>query len=132
MLENLDAEAVKREIDPQLLGVQTDETAIRLLLAQRVLPGTRFADPPPFWMGVREQFRLFLCTDDERYENVREDFRQRGREATAGLVGLLAGTIAAEIGGGILLTILVPFVALLLYTAVTIGMNAYCAGIGPA
>jgi hypothetical protein len=132
MLENLDAAAIKREIDPQLLGVQTDDTAIRLLLAQRVLPGTRFAEPPPFWTNVQEQFRLFLCTDDKRYEKVREDFRQWGRESTAGLVGLLAGTIATAIGGGVLLTALVPFVALLLYTAITIGVNAYCAGKKPA
>lgn len=128
MLENLDAEAIKREIDPQLSDMQADDAAIRLLLAQRVLPEARFAEPPPFWTNVREHFRLFLCTKDERYERVREDFRQRGREATAGLVGLLAGTIAATIGGGVLLTTLVPFVALLLYTAMNLGVNAYCAG----
>jgi hypothetical protein len=127
MLENLDPEAVRNEIDGELLTAKANDSAVQLLLAQRVLPGTRFAQPPPFWTHVREQFRLFLCTDDKRYEKVREDFRQRGREATAGLIGLLAGTIATAVGGGVLLSILVPFVALLLYTAITIGVNAYCA-----
>jgi hypothetical protein len=124
---DLDIETVRREIDPELLGVQADDSAVRLLLAQWVLPGTRFADPPPFWANVREHFRLFLCTDDPRYTKEREDFRQRGREATAGLVGLLAGAITAAIGGGVLVSVLVPFVALLLYTAITIGVRAYCA-----
>ena len=127
MLENLDRVAVKLEIDPQLLGVMTNDAAIQLLLAQRVLPMAQFAHPPPFWTSVREQFRLFLCTDDKLYDKVREDFRQRRREATLELVGLLAGTIAAEVGGGVLLTILVPFVSLLLFTAMAIGVNAYCA-----
>jgi hypothetical protein len=131
MLEKLDLEAVRREIDPDLMRVATDHNAVGLLLTERSPTLRGSADSPSLWARVRDQFRLFLCTDDKRYEELRNAFRKRGREATPALVGLLTGTIAAAVGGGVLLTILIPFVALLLYTAATIGVNAYCAAPTP-
>lgn len=128
MLEQLDLEVVQHEIDPEVLNNQDDDMALRLLLAQRALPGVRFADPPPFWTNVREQFRLFLCTEDPYFADVRKEFRQRGREATAALIGMLAGAISAAMGGGVVIAVLVPFVSLLLLLASKIGIKAYCAG----
>jgi len=125
MLEDLDLEAVRNQIDPELLKVQGDDAALKLLLARRALPGVLFAAPPPFWNRVREQFRLFLCTDDEHYRELRKEYKQRGREATVGLVGALAGYIATITG--VAVGVLTSFIALLLFTAMTIGVSAYCA-----
>jgi hypothetical protein len=129
MLENLDLDDVRREIDPDLWGAQANHNAVGRLLVERdpTLSALQApADSPSFWARVREQFRLFLCTDDGRYKEVRDAFRELGRESTPALVGLLSGAITAAVGGGILLSTLVPFVALLLYTAATIGVQAYC------
>jgi hypothetical protein len=129
MLENLDLETVRNEIHPNLARVATDDTAIEALLFQAA-PDLR-PRGPGFWANVREQFRLFLCTDDPRYAEERVAFRRQGR-ATPTLMGMLTGAIVTGLGGGILISTLAPFVALLVYTAADMTKNVFCEKYRPA
>jgi len=130
MLENLDLEVIRDEIRPDLLRVENDDAAIESLLVDAA-PALRMRGPG-FWANIREQFVLFLCTDDPVYAEERTAFRRRGREATPILMGMLTGAIIAALGGGVLINTLAPFVALLLYAAAKMGKEAFCQTYCPA
>jgi hypothetical protein len=124
MLENLDLEVIRDEIHPDLLRAEKDDAALESLLFAAA-PALRMRGRG-FWANIREQFILFLCTEDPRYAEERTAFRRKGREATPALLGMLTGAIIAGLGGGVLISTLAPFVALLLYTAAMMTKEAFC------
>jgi hypothetical protein len=123
---DLDPNILKKEIDTELQEAANDHAKVESLLAQRSPSASRGEVEPSFWENVRTEFRKFLCTKNRRYAKVREAFKEQGRKATPVLVGLLTGAIAGAVGSGLLVGVLVPFVALLLYTVATLGVAAYC------
>jgi hypothetical protein len=122
---DLDLEKLKREIDPELERAAGNDT-VGSLLAARAPSDTRAKQPSTFWENVRSEFRIFLCTKNKKYKAERDAFAALGKKSTTSLVGLLTGAIVASLGGSLLISILVPFVALLLYTSAEMGREAYC------
>lgn len=134
MIENLDESAIKREIDPELIKLKVDDDdAIQQLLSKRLggdgrpAVSTRGdAIAASLWQRIKNEFRVFLCTEDERYQKLRDQFREKGNTATTALIGMLTGAIVSAIGGAAVIAVLAPFVALLLAAAFQIGVGAYC------
>ena len=133
MIEKLDFETVQKEMQSHenlaSLSVNDDAAVEALLFNAAPTLRTRGSG---FWANVRHEFWKFLCTDDAQYEEERKAFRQRGAKATPALLGMLTGAIITALGGGILISTLVPFVSLLLYTLAKTSKNAFCETYRPA
>ena len=81
-----------------------------------------------FWKRVTREIHIFLCTNDKKYADLRNDLR---RQTTKGasqmvLVGMLSVGIAPYLGTG--LGMITPIVATFLLIVLRMGVNAYCAG----
>lgn len=83
--------------------------------------GTR--DPKPFWDRFCEEFHKFIC-DDSAYVEERKALLSKGQTTARLLMMTISSAVGATIGYSA--TLLIPAVAVLLYTVGRIGRNAYC------
>jgi len=94
-------------------------------LPARVHENTQFATLPGYWQQLKWEFRLFVCTDEPRYADIREKSRNANAVFDTILLGGIIGALAKTLG--IEATILAPFVKLLIVSVAKIGVGAYCA-----
>lgn len=90
--------------------------------------GRRFSGDPSVpaevWTAFKIEWRDLSCTDSEKYKDLRAQVKAlRGKPATV-VVSAIAASFAT--GFGIASGILVPFVAILLHGALTLGNNVMC------
>ena len=81
--------------------------------------------PKEWWPRVKHEFQLFLCTEDEKYEELRERLRESASVTSTTVLSAIAAAIGSTLGfeaGAI-----VGLVAVCLYAVIKIGKEAYCA-----
>lgn len=77
------------------------------------------------WEEVKAEFRIFLCTDDEKYSDLKDEGEDLGDMGVRLLVASLSSLIGSQIGvaGGMI----APLVVWLLTVGNRIGQEALCA-----
>ncbi|AMX03015.1 hypothetical protein [Microbulbifer thermotolerans] len=81
--------------------------------------------PKEWWPRVKEEFHIFLCTEDPKYENLRRKLNDSASATTTTFVGLISAAIGSNLGfeaGSI-----IGLVAACVYAAAKFGKEAYCA-----
>lgn len=81
--------------------------------------------PKEWWPRVKEEFRIFLCTEDPKYEKLRKQLNDSASATTTTFVGLISAAIGSSLGfeaGSI-----IGLVAVCIYAAAKFGKEAYCA-----
>jgi ABC-type antimicrobial peptide transport system permease subunit len=81
--------------------------------------------PKEWWPRVKHEFHVFLCTDDAKYEDLREKLRESASVTSTTVLSAIAAAIGSTLGfeaGAI-----VGLVAVCIYAAIKIGKEAYCA-----
>jgi len=86
--------------------------------------GSTGPPPPPYWESLKDEFRIFLCTDDKKYANLRKEIKNRGGESQLALCSMIAAAMAGYIG--VAAGVLVPFCALCVMAALKVGTQAFC------
>ena len=76
------------------------------------------------WEAVKFEFRSFLCTESERYEELRMEWDELTQQSPALAVGSLATLIAAKLG--VASGVIVPLVTWLFVVARRIGKEEVC------
>ncbi len=84
------------------------------------------ARSPRYWIRLKTELRLAMCTDDPRYADLRRDFRRAVVLSHTSAVSLVAAALALQVG--LAAGVITPFCALALAGAVKVGREAYCAG----
>jgi len=80
--------------------------------------------PKKYWEAVKVEFRILICTEDEKYSNLRKKLAleyQKGTKSAVALISALIGSIL-----GVKATLLVGFCAVVLYGVLKVGKEAYC------
>lgn len=89
-----------------------------------IVPSGREPFLPGYWDACKNEFRIFLCTDDDKYATVRRELRKHAGKSQTVLVGTISAAIGATVG--VVAGALTPLVALCLIVALKIGKEAYC------
>jgi hypothetical protein len=106
----------------------TDWNAVGSLLAGTPTAGVAVAGngqwTADLWEAVKWEFRSFLCTDSERYAELRAQWDEVARRSPASAVGALAAAVGARLGvaGGVV----APLVTWLLVVARRAGAEDVC------
>jgi hypothetical protein len=80
--------------------------------------------PRNYWVEVKKEIYLLLCTKDRKYFDIRNHFKKKSATSTTAIVGMLSATVATQIGAAA--GIVTPLVALLLYGLLKVGVNSWC------
>lgn len=86
-----------------------------------------FEDKRPekkYWLFVKKEIFVFLCTDDKRYRHLWKKINALENKSTTALVGVIATFLGNSLG--VPATLLAGFVAVCLYSFVKVGKEAYC------
>lgn len=81
--------------------------------------------PKDWWPRVKEEFHIFLCTDEKRYEKLREKLQDSANATSVTILSVISAAIGNSLGfeaGAI-----VGLVAVCLYAVIKFGKEAYCA-----
>ena len=90
--------------------------------------GSRFVGD--LWMAVKNEFRIFLCTDDAKYSSIRSGFTELTKENKSKYVAYLSGAIGGFLG--VQAGLVTPLLVWLLVAAITVGKEATCAVLAKA
>lgn len=77
-----------------------------------------------YWEAVKTEMHLFLCTNDNRYQELWKRLAALEGQGTTALVGVIATFMGASIGAPA--TLISGFVAVCLYGIAKLGKEAYC------
>jgi hypothetical protein len=80
----------------------------------------------PYWTRLKQEFVIFLCTEDKKYADLRRKIDSAGTKSQTTIVSMIAAAVAINVG--LAAGALVPFCALLMLGMVRIGKNAFCGG----
>lgn len=81
--------------------------------------------PKEWWPRVKEEFHIFLCTEDPKYKKLKKQLNESASATTTTFVGLISAAIGSNLGfeaGSI-----VGLVAACIYAVAKFGKEAYCA-----
>lgn len=81
--------------------------------------------PKEWWPRVKHEFHVFLCTEDEKYDDLRKKLKESGSVTSTTILSAIAAAIGSVLSfeaGAI-----VGLVAVCLYGVIKIGKEAYCA-----
>lgn len=95
-------------------------------LPLRAHPGVAFAVTPPYWARLKDEFRLFLCTNNKPYADLRKQFAKNAQRSQTIVVSTIAAAMAPTLG--VAAGVLVPFCALCLLALARMGTEAFCKG----
>lgn len=119
-----DAAALMVQGAPQFFASLKDREKEELIKgyskrAQAQLP------PKDWWPRVKEEFHIFLCTDEKRYEELREKLQDSANATSVTILSVISAAIGNSLGfeAGVI----VGLVAVCLYAVIKIGKEAYCA-----
>ena len=112
----------------------TDWNAVGNLLAATPTAGVAFTGTGQWtsglWEAVKWEFRSFLCTESERYEELRLQWDDLKQQSPAVAVGSLATVIGAKLG--VASGVIVPLVTWLFLVARRIGKDEVCLSLSAA
>src|SRR5215203_4401493 len=77
------------------------------------------------WDRLKVEFYVFICTQEEKYSELRKKFRDHANEAGVVVVGLVAASLAPYVG--VAAGVIVPLCALCLLALAVMGREACCA-----
>lgn len=77
-----------------------------------------------YWQAIKNEIRTLLCTDDEKYTELRDKLRDYSEKTQGPVIATISATIAGFIG--VAAGVISGLVAIALYAAIKIGVNAYC------
>ena len=137
LLAEIDARELTYEAPPLFaweMGIaSTDEEVANLMYRGGRFPpqmSTRRTPPEDtrpektYWDHVKNEMRLFLCTDDKKYKALWKQIDAMQKKSTTAIVGVIAAFLGSSLGAPA--TILAGFVAVCLYAALKVGKEAYC------
>lgn len=81
--------------------------------------------PKEWWLKVKREFHVFLCTDDNKYADLRKKLKDSGNVTSTTVLSAIAAAISSSLGFE--LGSIVGLVAVCIYGAIKIGKEAYCA-----
>nr|VFK13152.1 MAG: hypothetical protein BECKLFY1418C_GA0070996_100280 [Candidatus Kentron sp. LFY] len=91
----------------------------------KAIGGERFcAFWPDYWQELKFELKIFLCSKDQKYAELRKKLSNRADRSEKTIVAIIAAEVAMELG--VAAGALVPFVAMCLVVAVRIGWEAFC------
>ena len=106
----------------------TDWNAVGTLLAATPMAGVAVTGTGQWttdlWEAVKWEFRSFLCTDSERYEELRAQWDELKEQSPAIAVGSLATVIGAKLG--VASGLIAPLVTWLFVVSRRIGQEQAC------
>ncbi len=81
--------------------------------------------PRKWWNEVKREFEVFVCTNDPKYDELREKIKDKSSATTTMLLGLVSAAIgkycdSVEMGA------VTAFCAVCLFAFAKIGKEAYC------
>ena len=76
------------------------------------------------WPNIRREIYLLVCTDDPKYNDLREDLSREKTLTTAFIVSSISTWIGAAVG--FTATSVTPFVVLCLIALLRVGKEAWC------
>lgn len=80
---------------------------------------------PNYWVSVKAEIFLLLCTQDKKYATLRKQLAKEGSATQMTIVSMVSSAVGAS--AGVVAGAAVPLVALCLLVALRIGTNALCA-----
>ncbi|MBY3278235.1 hypothetical protein [Rhizobium laguerreae] len=130
----LDETALESALDEEMLSAYLEKgiEGVVPLVPSRITPGASYFEPPPFWDRISREFRILVCTQDEKFADVRAQLAAAvdaaKKPATQIIAALIAGAIGAEIG--VFWGPIIGVVGVLLLVLLRLGKEAFCAGGG--
>ena len=89
-----------------------------------------FKRPPmDFWSALKKELRILICTDDEKYEELRKKINENKTSVTAFTVSTISATLAPIVGTTV--AALSPLVGIALYAMIILGKNTWCESLHP-
>ncbi|HEY1886072.1 MAG TPA: hypothetical protein VGG86_08460, partial [Roseiarcus sp.] len=80
--------------------------------------------PPSYWPDLKQEFHEFLCTDSEKYADLRSKLSAYGKKSETTIVATISAVMAGYIG--VASAALIPFCALCAIAALRMGREAFC------
>ncbi len=77
-----------------------------------------------YWRMLKNEFRVLICTSDEKYADLRRNLSSSAAKSQTAIVSAIAAAMASQFG--VVAGVLVPFVALCLVVLVRTGKEAFC------
>jgi hypothetical protein len=106
-------------------GMKTID-AVRWLAAKA--PRQRSLEIQPshlqYWEAFKVKFKIFLCTKNKKYQNLRKEITKGERTAQVALVSSISSVIGSYLGTAG--AVVAPLVVLSLISVIKIGKEAYC------
>ncbi len=126
--ETLDLNTLVQELPKDLLVASKKFGLDRAgaLMPQYVEPGKQHLIDPPYWQRLKREFTIIVCTDDPKYEDIRQKLTSGGTDAKAVVVAVISAALGAELGftaGAV-----APFCILCLIALAGVGREALCSG----
>jgi hypothetical protein len=81
---------------------------------------------PDYWVRLKDEFRLLLCTKDKKYNSLRKELSTASKKSQTAIVSMIAVAMASQFG--VISGALVPFCALCLIAVARLGKEAFCDG----
>lgn len=78
-----------------------------------------------YWGLVKKEMHLLICTKDKKYTALRKKLNDAGRQTKTPVVALVSAALASSLG--LAAGVISGLVAIALFAALQIGINAYCA-----
>lgn len=76
------------------------------------------------WETLINEFRLLVCTDDEKYETLRDRIKKNAGESALIIVSTISSAMAPYLG--FFAGVLVPFCSILLMGMLELGIGVFC------
>lgn len=78
-----------------------------------------------YFGALKKEIGILICTDDKKYDALRHKLKQYGENTKAPIIATVSATLAGVLG--VAVGVISGFVAIIFYSVIKIGLNAYCA-----
>jgi hypothetical protein len=97
---------------------------VRNLELRRAVAATAAGARGGFWLRIKREFDLLVCTKHKSYARVRRQLAAHANTAQTAIIGLITAAISSRLG--VAAGVITPFIALFLLLLLSLGRNAYC------
>lgn len=98
------------------------------LMPRYVEPDRRHAITPPYWLRLKREFHLLVCTDDPKYKDTRDKLDSSGGEAKTIVIATVSAAMADSLG--FVAGAVTPFCVLCLIALLRLGKESFCSSSG--
>src|SRR4051794_20111260 len=107
---------------PRLTIKPNEKIEDLLASADRGLIGAIMREP--FYLELKREFRVLLCTKDKKYASLRRRLSSTGDKSQLTIVSAISAAVASSLG--LAATAIVPLCAICLIAALKMGKEAFC------